>query len=373
MLNTQLANQQQEYLELIKNASRSLLSLLNTIIDFSNTETGAMRLNESSFRFSDTVNKALAPLILQAERSTVKLTSNIAADTPDVLTGDHEMLKNVLTYIVENSIKFTQKGRISVDIRPALYNLSSHTPIVSIPPVGLRNNRQSEGTDDRADNSYVVLLFSVRDTGIGIAADKLRVIFDSFTQVDGSMTRKYGGMGLGLAIAKCLVNMMHGEIWVESVQGKGSLFQFTAWFKLSDAYMPGEAIPQQTDTPQADIQYDPWTTHIEEDNDTQPNLENWNVFVGNYATELENLKNAIEKNDSVSVERYAHVLKDMFAQVGITSLKNEAFRIEMASRKKDMTKVETAFNNLKDGYITAIDSDSYNDYLQRATASTALP
>ncbi|KJU87764.1 ATP-binding region, ATPase-like domain protein [Candidatus Magnetobacterium bavaricum] len=280
----------------------------------------------------------------------------------------------MLTYIVENSIKFTQKGRISVDIRPALYDHSRHTPIVYIHPACLKGNKQSEHKDDRPYDGYVALLFSVRDTGIGIAADKLSVIFDSFTQVDGSMTRRYGGMGLGLAIAKRLVNMMHGEIWVESVQGKGSLFQFTAWFKLSDANLPRIATTPQPDIPQQDIQDDPWTFHsIEEDNDTQPNLANWNVFVGNYATELENLKNAIEKNDSVSVERHAHALKDMFAQIGVTRLKNEAFRIEMASRKKDLTKVETAFSNLKDGYIAALDSDSYNDYLQRATASTALP
>ncbi|MBF0337882.1 MAG: Hpt domain-containing protein [Nitrospirae bacterium] len=368
MLNTHLASQQQEYLELIKNASSNLLSLLNTIIDFSNTETGAMRLNESSFRLSDTINIALVPLIRQAERSTVKLTSNIAVDVPDVLIGDHEMLKNVLTYIIENSIKFTPKGRIFVDIRPALYDLFSHTPITHIHPAGLKGSRQGEKPDDETDNAYVVLLFSVRDTGIGIAADKLRVIFDSFTQVDGSMTRRYGGMGLGLAIAKRLVNMMNGEIWVKSVKGKGSLFQFTAWFKLSDANLPVIAT-----TPRAGIQLtngqdEPWTFTIKEDNDTQPNLDDWSVFVGNYATELENLKTAIEKNDTVSVERYAHALKDMFAQVGVTRLKNEAFRIEMASRKKDLTKVETAFNNLKDGYITALSSLSYNDYLQRATA-----
>ncbi|MBF0605961.1 MAG: ATP-binding protein [Candidatus Magnetobacterium sp. LHC-1] len=369
MLNTQLASQQQEYLELIKNASSSLLSLLNTIIDFSNTETGSMQLNNSAFSLSDTVNSTLKPLIRQAEKTGIKLTTTIATDIPDVLIGDHDMLKNVLTYIMENSIKFTQKGQVSLAIIPALYDLSSHTPVVSsMHPVDVKDNARGKrlhdaDSDDDSKYGYVMLHVSVRDTGIGIAADKLRFIFDSFTQVDGSMTRRYGGMGLGLAIAKRLVNMMNGEIWVDSVLGKGSLFQFTVWLKSSDVCLPSVAIP-----PQFEIQEPPWVTTMAEDSDKRPNLDEWVVFVDNYAMEMENLKNAIEKNDHISVERCAHVLKDMFTQAGITPLKTEAFRIELASRKKDMIKVETAFNNLKDGYATALHSASYHDYIQRTTA-----
>ncbi|MBF0538449.1 MAG: GAF domain-containing protein [Nitrospirae bacterium] len=359
MLNTLLLPQQQEYLELIKNASNNLLSLLNTIIDFSNTETCTMHLNNSSFILSDTINTALEPLIQQAERAGIRIASTIAGDIPEALTGDHAMLKNVLTYIAENAMKFTPRGQISITVTPALYDISSHTPVTSLHP---RDNGQVERSNDK----HIMLLFSVRDTGIGIAAEKLRVIFDSFTQVDGSMTRKYGGMGLGLAIAKRLINMMNGEIWVESVLGKGSTFQFTAWFTLN-ADVNLLSVSEPSSPPEVDSQEQPSMTAITEDNDKQANPGNWEVFVGNYALELENLKNAIDKKDITLVERYAHALKDIFTQVGVTTLKNDAFRIELASRKKDMTKVETAFNNLKDGYAKASRAASYNDYLKATT------
>ncbi|MBF0345655.1 MAG: hypothetical protein HQL06_15685 [Nitrospirae bacterium] len=368
-LNTQLSAQQRQYLEHVKTSSLSLLSLLNSIIDFSSLEAETLQLNETVFKLSHTIETALDLFTVQAEQAGIKMVSTIAAGVPDDLVGDPERLMLTLTYIVNNALKFTGRGQISINIMSALCDLTNHTPIIFSDPAQLRDLRDRgwsywQQEDPYTTDRYVMLYFSVLDTGIGIAEDNLRVIFDSFTQVDGSMTRKYGGLGLGLAIAKRFVNMMGGDIWVESTLGKGSNFQFTGWFKLNSRVQPHSIniTPYVSYIPQIDIKETPST----EDNIQQTAPDDWQSFVGSYAKELERLKYAIDKKDVISVERHAHILKDMFAQVGVTRLKSEAFRIELASRKKDMNKVEFAFNWLKEEYVKVLGSNSYNDYLQTA-------
>lgn len=209
-LNTDLNEEQNEYLTMVKNSSNSLLSLLNSILDFSKIESGKMEFEEINFTLSHTLGSALDPLSLEAKSKNVLLSMEIDPKVPDELCGDPGRLRQVLVNLVGNAVKFTEHGEIKIIVEEAPSVISQ---------------------DDLLKANQCFIRFSVKDTGIGIPQDKIGFIFESFTQVDGSMTRKYGGTGLGLSIAKKLVNMMGGEIWVESELGKGSTFHFTIRFK----------------------------------------------------------------------------------------------------------------------------------------------
>ncbi|MBF0563687.1 MAG: response regulator [Nitrospirae bacterium] len=209
-LNTNLNEEQNEYLTMVKNSSNSLLSLLNSILDFSKIESGKMEFEEINFTLSHTLGSALEPLSLEAKSRNVRLYMEIDPKIPDELCGDPGRLRQVLVNLAGNAVKFTEHGEIKITVEEAPSVISQ---------------------DDLLKANQCFLRFSVKDTGIGIPQDKISFIFESFTQVDGSMTRKYGGTGLGLSIAKKLVNMMGGEIWVESELGKGSIFHFTIRFK----------------------------------------------------------------------------------------------------------------------------------------------
>src|SRR5258705_1522006 len=142
---------------------------------------------------------ALKPLSLSVEEKALAFSSTVAPEVPDHLVGDWSRLEQVLTNLVGNAIKFTERGHVSVRL-----TVEERTP------------------------ASVLVQFAVSDTGIGIAPDRQAAVFDAFTQADGSTTRRYGGTRLGLTISKTLVEMMGGRIWLESVPGKGSTFYFTA-------------------------------------------------------------------------------------------------------------------------------------------------
>jgi len=202
-LDTELAAEQREYLTIVKGSATDLLRLLNDILDFSKIEAGKLDLEQVPFRLRDRLDEALRPLALRAEMKGLGFACEIAADVPAVVVGDPGRLQQVLVNLVGNAIKFTHGGNL--DVRVVLES-------------------QSEGA--------VALRASVRDTGIGIPADKQRSIFGAFTQADGSTTRQYGGTGLGLAICAQLVQRMGGRIWVESAAGRGSTFQFIVPFQV---------------------------------------------------------------------------------------------------------------------------------------------
>lgn len=217
-LDTKLTQEQREYLEMVKYSADSLLTLLNSILDFSKIEAGKMGLEEISFNLRHTVENTMENMAIQAYKTDLDILYHIHFDVPGELIGDPGRLRQVLINLIGNAIKFTQRGEVVV--RVILYN-DDH---------GLENSKKTE------NDLYHIIKFSISDTGIGIPRDKFDSIFESFTQVDGSTTRKYGGTGLGLTITKQLVEMMGGEIWVESVEGKGTTFHFTARFtRLEDS------------------------------------------------------------------------------------------------------------------------------------------
>jgi PAS domain S-box-containing protein len=204
-LQTDLKPDQHEYIDLVRSSAEALLFLVNDVLDYSKYEAGKLALNHLDLSVRTLMAEVLKPLALRASLNNLRFEYVVSDNVPDHLIGDPHRLGQILMNLVSNAIKFTPAGKIAVSVR--------------------RESIEASG---------VTLLFSVRDTGIGIPPEKHCVIFDPFTQADGSTTRKYGGTGLGLSIAAGLVKMMDGRIWVESQPGQGATFYFTVTMSLAD-------------------------------------------------------------------------------------------------------------------------------------------
>jgi two-component system sensor histidine kinase/response regulator len=203
VLDTQLDLEQRECLNMVKLSADSLLSLINDILDFSKIEAGKLEIDKIEFNLGDNLGDTMKTLSLRAHQKGLELAYDIHPEVPHALVGDPGRLRQIIVNLVGNAIKFTEKGEVIVYVE----------------------------ADSRTED-HIQLHFTVADTGIGIPADKQAAIFEAFTQADGSMTRTYGGTGLGLTISSRLVDMMGGRIWVESQLGRGSQFQFTVRFPL---------------------------------------------------------------------------------------------------------------------------------------------
>ncbi len=197
MIDTPLDPEQQDFIETIRNSGDSLLTILNDILDFSKIEAGQLELEDEPYSIRTVMEDAIDLLGAKAAAKGLALLSISNPDVPNKIFGDITRIRQVLVNIVGNAVKFTHEGYIKISAK----NLS------------------------KGDDSFIQV--SIQDTGIGIPADRLNRLFQSFSQVDASTTRKYGGTGLGLAISKQLVELMGGEIWVESIEGEGTTFHFT--------------------------------------------------------------------------------------------------------------------------------------------------
>jgi CheY-like chemotaxis protein len=203
LLGTHPTEQQCTYLELANQSAETLLRLINDILDFSKIEAGKLELESVGFKLRDTLGDTLQTLAGRASEKSLELTYHIPPEIPDDLVGDPGRFCQIIVNLVGNAIKFTEQGEISVTVKPeSLKDHEAH------------------------------LHFAVHDTGPGIATEKQRLIFEAFRQADSSMSRRYGGTGLGLAISSHLVEMMNGRMWLESKEGQGSTFHFTAVFAL---------------------------------------------------------------------------------------------------------------------------------------------
>jgi signal transduction histidine kinase/CheY-like chemotaxis protein len=207
-LGTDLTPEQREYLTIVKISADALLGILNDILDFSKIEAGKLSLERLAFGLRDNLGSTLKVLALRAHEKRLELTYHVQPEVPDVLIGDPGRLRQVMVNLVGNAIKFCAQGEVGVDVQ----------------------FEPESGVQDPGDGATVLLHVAVRDTGIGIPEAKQQLIFEPFTQCDGSTTRQYGGTGLGLAISKQLIELMGGQLWVESVVGQGSTFHFTARF-----------------------------------------------------------------------------------------------------------------------------------------------
>ena len=203
---TRLNRDQKKFLGIMRNNGDALLSLINDILDLAKVEAGRLMLERVDFDLENLTDKVVETLGVRAHAKGLELAVHMMPDVPRQLGGDPLRLRQILINLIGNAIKFTETGQVLLTVER-----------------------------DTAGDGPGALLFTVSDTGIGIAPDQLDAVFANFAQADSSTTRRYGGSGLGLAIAKRLVALMNGRIWVESELGAGSAFHFTARFELSTA------------------------------------------------------------------------------------------------------------------------------------------
>ncbi len=198
-LATDLTPEQREYLDTVKMSADSLLTVINDILDFSKIEAGKIDLEMVDFNVRDQLEMTLKTLAFRSHEKGLELLCEVSPEVPEMALGDSNRLRQIVVNLVGNAIKFTEEGEIALKVRV-----------------------------DAQEGADRIVHFMVSDTGVGIPPEKLKLIFDPFSQADTSTTRKFGGTGLGLTISTRLVEMMGGRMWVESVVGRGSEFHFTA-------------------------------------------------------------------------------------------------------------------------------------------------
>jgi signal transduction histidine kinase/CheY-like chemotaxis protein len=201
LLDTALNPEQREYAGLVKSSANSLLSIINDILDFSKIEAGRLKLESIEFNLRECMAESIRMLAVRARENGLELTCEILPEVPERVVGDLNRLRQIIINLIGNAIKFTARGQVGLRI-----SLDSHAP------------------------GDFQLHFVVTDTGVGIAKEKQKLIFEAFSQADTSTARKFGGTGLGLSISTQLVALMGGKIWVESALGHGSQFHFTGNF-----------------------------------------------------------------------------------------------------------------------------------------------
>ena len=217
-LDTELTGEQRDYLSAVKSSGEALLAVINDILDFSKIESGKLDLEIIPFELHDCLNEALKSMALTAHQKGLEIACRIAAEIPARLLGDPSRLRQIVLNLIGNAVKFTERGEVALQV----------------------------GLED-AGARFVQLHFQVSDTGIGIPPEKQAHLFEKFYQADSSTTRRFGGTGLGLAICARLVEMMGGRIWVESEEGRGSIFHFVLRFPVAPLQPAAEDVPPLRD------------------------------------------------------------------------------------------------------------------------------
>jgi signal transduction histidine kinase len=201
---TELNEEQRGYLGEVRIAGQQLMGLINDILDYAKIEAGLVKVEQVPFAFAEIVAMAIKPHVAEAVRKGIELSLAIDPAVPEALVGDPARVRQIIGHIAANAVKFTDHGHIDITAAVA-----------------------------KQDGAKVVVAIAVGDTGIGIPADKLGVIFEAFTQADGSTTRRHGGTGIGLAICRTLLREMNGNIEIESTSGQGTLCRFSIEFGLA--------------------------------------------------------------------------------------------------------------------------------------------
>jgi PAS domain S-box-containing protein len=224
-LDSDLDLEQRENLQMVKSSADSLLQIINDILDFSKIEARKLHLDQCPFALRDSLSAAMKALGLRANAKGLELICDVDANVPDQLIGDPLRIRQIVTNLVGNAIKFTERGEVAVRVE-------------------ITGRGEASSSDNSTIDSFaahlpgVVLHFQVTDTGIGIPPDKQKIIFEEFSQVDNSTARRFGGTGLGLAITSQLVALMGGRVWVESEPGAGSTFHFSVCLEESSEITP---------------------------------------------------------------------------------------------------------------------------------------
>ena len=301
MLRTNLSARQREYAETIRNSGSALLKIINDILDFSKLEAEKLALENIDLDLRQATKDVVDLFAPEAARKSLQLDLEVAEDVPAMVGGDPVRIGQVLSNLVSNALKFTAEGRVSVRC-----SLASRLP--------------------DAPRRRVKIRFEVQDSGIGIAADEISRLFQSFSQADGSITRRYGGTGLGLAISRQLVELMHGEIGVQSRRDSGSTFWFTVWLEERSALAGTVAASPaagarvttyhadaaDTDraaaTPERPLPDDAPRVLVVEDNRVNQMVARYMLAELGYRVDL--VENGLQVNPALDTHRYAVVLMD---------------------------------------------------------------
>ena len=292
-LDTALTLEQRDYLQMVRSSAEQLLHIINDILDFSKIEAGKLELDPHEFLLRDSLGEMLRTLAHRADHKGLELAARIAPNVPDALIGDAFRLRQIVVNLVGNAIKFTDRGEIVVEVQLADDDVANEDATQLLIPY--RAESAPQVTPASGD---ILLHLTVRDTGIGIPADKLERIFNEFEQADGSTTRRFGGTGLGLAISRRLIDLMHGQIWVESHPGIGSTFHFTVRVGVH----PHAAIERSLNPP---VELENMRVLIVDDNATNRRileeiLTNWRMrptVVADAATALRELIESVDSGE----------------------------------------------------------------------------
>jgi signal transduction histidine kinase/HPt (histidine-containing phosphotransfer) domain-containing protein len=305
-LDTDLTPEQREYLTIAKGSADSLLGILNDILDFSKIEAGTLSLEPSQFHLRNLLEATLKPMDLRAHQKCLRLARHVSPEIPDGLIGDPRRLGQILINLVGNAIKFTERGEVMV---------------------GVETERQA--------GQEIWLHVAVVDTGMGIPAERQHSILEPFTQVDGSSTRKYGGTGLGLTIAKRLVELMGGRLWINSEVGRGSTFHFTARFEIQLGQAPAAALP-----------VDPPALMGIVDGDKGLMTELAQIFLKDYPVQMTALRQAIDRGDARQLERTAHSLKGALGTIAADKARTLAYELEIMGHSARLDKAAIILREL---------------------------
>lgn len=318
LMETELDDEQKESVQIINMCCSNMIGIINNLLDFSKLEAGKFMIEEREFSFREAIDKTIAMNLNQVNEKGLKLLLNISPEIPERIIGDELRISQILTNLINNAVKFTSAGQIVVDVVKTI-----------------------------EVNRSIELFFMVMDTGIGIAPEDMDKLFKSFSQVDASITRRFGGSGLGLTIVKELVELMDGEIHVESEKGKGSTFSFSIRVKKAEDY-----IGIAENRPHGKFVYD-GTKKREVKNlqDEMCDLEEMYCFGSaenkkEIKAAMEKLIICIEMGNWEKAELFSGTIKKL-AESNL-ELKRKALRVELSARKEDYEHALPEYKELQD-------------------------
>ena len=314
VLRSDIPDPLKELLRISRGASDNLMVLLNGLLDFARLETGKLKAQSGVFRLRDQMRRQCQPFSDKAVEKGLSFQCQVAADVPDDLVGDFPRTGQILAQLVGNAIKFTETGSVAVQVRLQAV--------------------QAEAVD---------LEFAVTDTGIGIAPEQAERVFESFTQGDGSATRKYGGAGLGLSLAKGLAELLGGTLHFDSTPGRGSTFCFRVRF-AGDGQPVDPERHAQTVVFDSSVGFD----GVPVSDVLEPELMQREEIFPEAERQLGHLLLAMETGREGVMEAAAHWLQDAAKVLGDEGLGREVLRLAMAARKPDMDRVHASLEKVQE-------------------------
>jgi PAS domain S-box-containing protein len=299
LLDEGLKPEQAEHVDMAKASAESMLGILNDLLCYSKIESGKLRIDRDSFSLRETLKKTIDTLSMQIKAKGLELVCEVSEGIPDLLVGDAGRLGQILLNLIGNAVKFTEQGMISVTVKT-----------------------------ERNTGNKIVLNFAVNDTGIGIPENRIDAIFESFTQVDSSTTRKYGGTGLGLSISKSLLKMMGGRIWAKSVFGEGSTFYFT---------LPLDV--EEDDRVDKNLKNNGFTIAVGgTDEQSSIQIDTDEKYLSEHQSVINKLRRALESGDTSHIEQYVNQIRDFSVDGSCASTEDDAFRILLAANNNSINK-----------------------------------